>query len=308
MAKKIVGYRGIANENELLTHGHLFKKYGLIDPHPGHHWFNNLQQAFLRYTLKPMPNTEVEIKFRGNIYQTTSNARGFFRCRFSCDDLPEAGWHPYQYRFSGTEDWESGEFHATDAHSTGVISDIDDTVLVSYSTVAIRKFFLIVIQNAYTRSPFPFMERWFDRLGALNDGAAPKDYFYVSDSEWNLYDFLRDFFEIHDVPKGSFFLKELRVGFRELLFGRRVPTTSKLERIRMIFNFYDQKPFILVGDSGQLDLSVYAQVVKEYPDRVKGIMIRDLPYVRDTEKIKEHRAFFRASKIPFETFSNEPQS
>jgi len=304
MAKKIIGYRGIANERELLVHGHLFKDYSIIDPHPGHRLWHNIRQAYLRYTQRTLPETVIEVKYDGKIYQTQSDQRGFFRCRLSANDIPEKGWCAYEYRFQGTDQWESGEFYAADERSTGVISDIDDTVLVSYSTKAIRKFLLIVARNAHTRNPFPFMERWYERLEELNEGAPPDDYYYVSDSEWNLYDFLVDFFQIHGIPKGIFLLKELRIGIRELLFGRREEPTTKEERIRMLFDFFEQKPFILVGDSGQEDMSVYAKIVREYPERVKGVMIRDLPYVRDTEKIGEHRAFFKEAKVPFQTFSN----
>lgn len=304
MPRQAIGYRGFANEHQLLVHGHLFKDYSLIDPHPGHNLWHNLRQAYMRYTLRAVSNAKVEVKYNGEVYQTDADERGFFQCRLPAGAVDEKGWGTYEYRPAEAERWESAEFYAADERSTGVISDIDDTVLVSYSTDIVRKFLLIVAHNAHTRDPFPFMKRWYEELEELNGGRPPHDYFYVSDSEWNLYDFLVDFFHIHGVPKGVFLLKDLRLGIRELLFGRRQEPRSKLDRIRLLFDFYEEKPFILVGDSGQQDMSVYAQIVREYANRVKAVMIRDLPHVRDSAKIRECRDFFKSAKVPFQTFSH----
>jgi phosphatidate phosphatase APP1 len=100
-------------------------------------------------------------------------------------------------------------------------------------------------------------------------------------------------------------LKELRQGIPELLFGRPEEPTSKLERIRFLFDFYNPKPFILVGDSGQKDMEVYARIVEYYPGRVKAVMIRDLPRIRDEAKIPQYRAVFKEKAVPFVTFPDD---
>ena len=42
--------------------------------------------------------------------------------------------------------------------------------------------------------------------------------------------------------------------------------------------------FILVGDSGQKDVEIYAEVVRDYPDRIRACYIRDVtPEDRDDE-------------------------
>lgn len=298
----------MANEKELFVQGHAFESYPLVEAHPGHGFFQNIRQAYLRYTPQVKPMAAIQVRYNGQVEQTTADERGFFRECLSVGEKLEPGWHSYQYRFPDRIGWQTSEFYVASEEKTGVISDIDDTVLISHSTKAFRKFFLILLRNAFTRDPFPFMKRWFEDLKSYNDGQAPSDYFYVSDSEWNLYDFLVDFFQIHGIPKGVFLLKELRKGISELLFGRSVKPTSKLERIRFLFDFYDRKPFILVGDSGQKDMEVYARVVEGYPDRVKAVMIRDLPRIRDEAKIRQYRNVFKEKKVPFVTFSDDNSS
>src|SRR3546814_8140010 len=43
-----------------------------------------------------------------------------------------------------------------------------------------------------------------------------------------------------------------------------------------MLELYDQFPFVLIGDSGQRDPEIYAQVVREHPGRVAAIYIRDV--------------------------------
>jgi phosphatidate phosphatase APP1 len=151
------------------------------------------------------PLATVEVRYNGLVRQTTANERGFFQVRLPAGEALDPGWHAYYYRFPDRAGWQSAEFYVASEEKTAVISDIDDTILISHSTKAVRKFFLVLLRNASTRNPFPFMKRWFEDLKTHNEGRPPVDYFYVSDSEWNLYDFLVDFFEIHGIPKGVFY-------------------------------------------------------------------------------------------------------
>jgi phosphatidate phosphatase APP1 len=46
--------------------------------------------------------------------------------------------------------------------------------------------------------------------------------------------------------------------------------------IREIFDTYPELPFLLVGDSGQEDPEIYAELVRERPGRVKAVYIRNV--------------------------------
>ena len=76
--------------------------------------------------------------------------------------------------------------------------------------------------------------------------------FYVSASPWNMYDLLSDFFNLREIPVGPvLFLRDWGLTRDELF-----PTdlrTYKLAAINKILNFYPALPFILLGDSGQVD-------------------------------------------------------
>jgi phosphatidate phosphatase APP1 len=50
----------------------------------------------------------------------------------------------------------------------------------------------------------------------------------------------------------------------------------KLGAIERLFAFYPGLPFVLVGDSGQHDAAIYAEVMRRHPGRVLAVYIRDV--------------------------------
>src|SRR3546814_6066391 len=67
----------------------------------------------------------------------------------------------------------------------------------------------------------------------------------------------------------------------------------KLALIRNMLELYDQFPFVLIGDSGQRDPEIYAQVVREHPGRVAAIYIRDVTRNPERDRGKIGRASCR---------------
>ena len=90
----------------------------------------------------------------------------------------------------------------------GVISDIDDTVLVSHATSTLKAVLTAILNNAQTRSPFPGVPAFYRALQAGPGGDGYNPVFYVSSSPWNFYDLLTEFMAIHAMPAGPLFLRD----------------------------------------------------------------------------------------------------
>ena len=54
--------------------------------------------------------------------------------------------------------------------------------------------------------------------------------------------------------------------------------------IEKMFSLYDTLPFVLIGDSGQRDPEVYAELVDEFPDRIRAIYIRHVHRGTDRDR------------------------
>src|SRR5580765_6749748 len=85
---------------------------------------------------------------------------------------------------------------------------------------------------------------------ALQAGGNP--FFYVSKSPWNLYVPLAEYLEVQGLPEGPLFLRNL---------GLRMPRDHKCTAIAALLKAYPRLPFILIGDSGENDPEVYADIV-----------------------------------------------
>ena len=301
MESTIIGYRSIANRNRVIISGHAYEKYKVIDALPHHGRRRNLKQTIRRFHAKPLKWTAVEISVNGTFHKVRTNKEGYFTCELD-HQLTEPGWYPYELFLKRNNKRFRGEFHLIDEHNTGVISDIDDTVLISHSTRMFRKLKLLLFRNAHTRKPIPLIRKMYAHLLELNHAEEPRDFFYVSNSEWNLYDFLYDFFKVNELPKGIFFLQNLKRGIKDLMGSGKNNHNHKLSSIDFLLRFYPNKLFILVGDNGQQDMDIYYDIASRNPERIKGVIIRKVHYLKREKRMSFYKERFGHLDIPFITF------
>lgn len=167
---------------------------------------------------------------------------------------------------------------------TGVslVSDIDDTIKVT--EVPGDKD--VVLKNTFCRD-FVAVSGMSEKYRSLSDVA----FHYVSGGPWQLYPPLSEFLNAQGFPAGTFHLNYFPKNFlsddtRSLLkdticgsLGRTY--NHKVEQITLLMNRFPQREFILVGDSGELDVEVYRRMRELFGGRVREIWIRDV--VNDQE-------------------------
>ena len=145
----------------------------------------------------------------------------------------------------------------------GIVSDVDDTVLqtgVQRLGQMLRQTFT---GSALTRTSFPGApELYRDLAGAANP------VFYVSSSPWNLHAFLVAFLRHQRLPLGPVLLRDL--------LGTAGGREQKGGRIEEILRLHPDLPFVLMGDSGEKDPQVYAEIVRDHPRRVLAVYIREV--------------------------------
>lgn len=150
-----------------------------------------------------------------------------------------------------------------------VISDIDDTLkvtLVRESNAMLRNTFL---------EPFKAVPGMAGLYGSwvTNSGAQ---LCYVSASPWQLFTPLAEFMSSNGFPRGMFRLKQVRWKDRSLLDLFAEPGKFKLQAIEPLLKRFPERKFVLVGDSGQGDPEVYADLARRYPRQILKIFIRNV--------------------------------
>ena len=168
----------------------------------------------------------------------------------------------------------------------GVISDVDDTILET----GVQRVGEMVKQtftgSALTRTPFEGAPELYRDLAA---GVNPV--FYVSSSPWNLHAFLVAFLDNREFPRGPVLLRDL-LGTAE---GRE----QKSVRLHEILDLHPTLRFVLLGDSGEHDPQVYAELVRDYPGRIIAVYIREVRLDPGDGRVEEVSDAWSDEDVPF---------
>jgi len=308
---KLIPYRGYANENTIYLTGYLTEDKGLEKPTPKQTTWENAVSMLKRYASDNLPEVDLKVSVGNKQVETRTAENGLFKCELPNSDSSSESqnqWKKYlaklpEEMIATTENQSTeGEFLVPGTnHEFAVISDIDDTIIVSHSTQWFRKLWLMLFRNSRTRKPFPGVDTFYQALQQGKSEQNENPFFYVSSSEWNLYDLLDDFCTHNQLPKGVLLLRELEASIFQLRKSGGGNHEHKYEKIKHLFEVYPTMNFILIGDNGQRDPEIYERIATEFPNRVKSIYIRTVRKRKHAERDLEIRLKLEQMGVPFVT-------
>ncbi|WP_410005504.1 App1 family protein [Aequorivita nionensis] len=281
-------YRGYVNKEELVVFGHVFKSWAPDKYRMDRKGIRHAVSVIHMFRIKPLENVEVTLKFKNIVVTTKTLADGYFRFTIPYSENMESGWHPYEVSCN-LYDYgivQTSELLKPFESKVGVISDIDDTFLVSHSGNFFKKLYILLFKNINKRKVFEDVVPHYQalsRAGQENETAS-NSFFYVSSSEWNLYEFIDAFARLHKLPKAVIKLKKIKTGISDFLFTGRGSHNHKFEKIKDIIMFYPKLDYVLLGDDSQKDPYLYERIVKIFPENIKAI------YIRQTSRRKKQQA------------------
>ena len=153
-----------------------------------------------------------------------------------------------------------------------IISDIDDTVKITHVHDRRRMW------EATFYQPFAAVEGMPAAYRKLTVAGAPVH--YVSSSPWHLAGPLLEFLSGSSLPFSSIALKYFRLKDRTSLNILKPGRETKPPEIEAILARYPGRRFVLIGDSGEDDPEVYAQVLRRHPRQVAKVYIRNVTAAR----------------------------
>lgn len=293
-------YHGYGYRDCLTVFGHVFH----LSPFPR----KTYRQNFVRNTLsllrlfvvKPVGGIEVSLEWKGKTYTTQTDRDGFFRMEWQ-DVAPfEKGWQPVMVqavRNGKPVAKAAGRLFVPYETQYLFISDIDDTFLISYSANLRKRLYVLFTQNARSRKPFEGVVRHYQLLALSGTTAeAPNPFFYVSSSEWNLYEYILEFGSVNELPRGILLLNQLK-RFSQLLKTGQNNHGTKFTRIARLLESFPTHRVVLLGDSSQQDPYIYESVVSHFPKQVHAVYIRDV-YERNSQKVKEVLNKMESAGVP----------
>jgi len=272
-------YNGFGNSTHCFIYGHALS----ISPIERKRFHNNFitnTLALLRlFMVKPMQGARVELEWEGQTYQTITEKDGFFKFEWEPASQLKPGLHKVEARLihrSGRQSSSvaSSEINVPASSRYAFISDIDDTFLISHSANLRKRIFVLLTENARSRKPFDGVVRHYRALSlAAASATRANPFFYVSSSEWNLYDYIREFSVQNKLPHGVYLLNQLKQ-FNQVFKTGQNNHSGKFTRIVRVMESFPNLKFILLGDDSQQDPYIYSSIVSHFPGQIVCVYIR----------------------------------
>jgi phosphatidate phosphatase APP1 len=225
-------------------------------------------RGWRRFLTTSIAGQEVDAEIAGQTHRLRTDEDGYLNAVLQVQLAP--GWHDVPLRTVNGRPTVTRVFVvAADTH-WGMVSDIDDTVLVTHLPRPLIAAWNTFVLRESARAAVPGMAELYRRLHDEHPDAV---FVYLSTGAWNVAPTLTRFLARHGYPEGPLLLTDwgpTNTGwFRS---GRQ----HKRSALRRLTEDLPQVRWLLVGDDGQHDPEIYAEFAREHPDRVEAIAIRTL--------------------------------
>lgn len=256
------------------------------EPRPEDSRLTNFLQMLKRWTTPERPFTLLRLSLGGEPVEVRADNEGYFET-----NLPKESCHSDTLLIELPES-EVSESIEHPLHRVGkdfqvvVVSDVDDTVLVTHVAKRLRMIATTMFGNALTRQIFPGTSTL---MHALHEGPSGQHegnpIQYVTSSPFNLHSLLRLIYQENDVPLGPFFMTDWGIDADK--WFKISHRDHKLASIEQAMLWHPDRPFILIGDSSEHDTAIYVEAALAHPSAIDLILIRDVTSLERLEHLKE---------------------
>ena len=182
----------------------------------------------------------------------------------------ELGWHTISITPEGGRAAQAEVRVVDEARTFGIVSDIDDTVMITALPRPMLAAWNTFIVDEHARNPTPGMPVLYDRMSTSDDVGL---LVYLSTGPWNVATTLKRFLERNLYPKAPLLLTDWGPTPTRYFRSGKDHKISQLRRLAEEFPGYR---WFLIGDNGQHDEEIYGWFEEHYPDRVEAVVIRQL--------------------------------
>jgi phosphatidate phosphatase APP1 len=186
----------------------------------------------------------------------------------------EPGWHRIRLEPEGEREnalpVEAPVFVLDPAAPFGIVSDIDDTVMITALPRPLLAAWNTFVLDEHARAATPGMAVVYDRLHRAHPEAPV---LYLSTGAWNVAPTLTRFLSRNLYPPGPLLLTDWGPTPDRIFRSGRQHKIDELERIAQEF---PEVRWLLVGDDGQHDEETYGDFAEDHPENVAAICIRRL--------------------------------
>ena len=237
------------------------------------HWRSDRREAGIRgwrsFTSVPVNDVTVTIEINGFSHRVQADRGGVVDTVIAVSLTP--GWHTAQLHTDDTAaPVEAPIFIVAPAVTRGILSDVDDTVMVTTLPRPLLAAWNTFVLDEHARVPTPGMAVLLDRLAAENEGSPM---IYLSTGAWNVAPTLTRFLSRNLYPAGALLLTDWGPTHDRWFRSGQDHKRANLRRLALEFPHIR---WILIGDDGQHDEAIYSEFQREFPGSVEAVAIRQL--------------------------------
>lgn len=286
----IIPFGGYANDRRLFGQARVLEDEGIINVSE-EGVVGNLYRSFKRFETDEISGAKVHVSWEGGEKVLTSDKEGYVYLDVAYNSNNKFSTRiPIIYTLKeGNTKTFSANSHLLRPSSTaefGVISDMDETVLHTGLDSFLRWKVIVstMLTDSTSRIPLKGAQEFYNKLTKGKSGNADNPFFYLSNSPWNLYDYLQTFLKEKKFPMGPLLLRDIGIENKK---RKSFLEGNKFIKIGHILQTYPKLPFILIGDGEDLDPEIYLEIAKRFPKQVSTIYIRSVSDKKKTVRIAE---------------------
>jgi phosphatidate phosphatase APP1 len=220
------------------------------------------------FVAVPIGYAQVTVSIGGVDHEVVADRGGVIDTRLPAKLEP--GWQTFTMSVEGGEPVETRTFVVGSDVEFGVVSDVDDTVMVTALPRPLLAAWNSFVVNEHARQPVPGMAVLMERVVRENPGSP---LIYLSTGAWNIAPTLIRFLSRHVFPPGSLLLTDWGPTHDRWF---RSGKTHKLTNLRRLADEFPHVRWLLIGDDGQHDDEIYTTFTDEHPSQVVAVAIRRL--------------------------------
>jgi len=229
--------------------------------------FTNLR-GWRSFISVPVRDAEVAVVAGTRRHVVRADRGGVLDVRVEADLEP--GWQRVEVTVEDAAPVTIPVFVVASGVRFGIVSDIDDTVMVTALPRPLLAAWNTFVLDEHARRPVTGMAVLYERLVRAHPGAP---FLYLSTGAWNVAPTLHRFLSRNLYPAGPLLLTDWGPTHDRWFRSGREHKTDNLRRLAEEF---PEVRWLLIGDDGQHDVQIYGEFADTHPENVAGIAIRQL--------------------------------
>lgn len=228
-----------------------------------------LHRGWRSFFSAPAAYLPVEVELYGARYSARTDRNGYLDLTIPGLEL-DPGWHQVIIHAKAAKPVSARIHVIGDDARFGIVSDIDDTVMVTSVPRPMIAVWNTFIRHGWARKVVPGMAELYAELQREYPHAPV---FYLSTGAWNIMPTLFQVLRTNRFPRGAMLMTDWGPTNTGWFRSGRQHKHYSLRRLQAEFPHIR---WYLFGDDGQHDPQIYREFADEFPHHTAAIAIREL--------------------------------